>query len=174
MYCLVTIILQSVALLCDLAHQVKFSEDGRGLMFLEVMGTILDMVSESIMTLLVLMLANGWMTGFVKNDYDDYLDVWAPIMMVVMLVHVLSGGLTYVDQDAHHKYHDFHGWQGYFLVGSKLLIAGAHLWLYITTKRQVPKASLLFFERIYYVGLLYLLTDPFAIMTGFLLDEVNR
>ena len=96
-YCLVTIILQSVALLCDLAHQVKFSEDGRGWMFLEVMGTILDMVSESIMTLLVLMLANGWMTGFVKNDYDDYLDVWAPIMMVVMVVHVLSGGLTYVD-----------------------------------------------------------------------------
>jgi len=95
-------------------------------------------------------------------------------MLIVMMVHVLFGALTFVDQDAHHKYHDFHGWQGYFLIVCKLIIVGVHIFMYLTSKNKVKKNSLQFFEKVFKVGLIYLLTDPFAILSGFLLDEINR
>jgi hypothetical protein len=113
---------------------------------MNVFSTILDMVSESIMTLLILMLASGWMTSFVKTNEDDYMDLYAPLMMIIMMVHVIFGALTFVDQDAHHKYHDFHGWQGYFLVICKLIIVGVDVVIYIMSKKKVAKNSLQFFE----------------------------
>lgn len=66
-------------------------------MLFEVFSTVFDMISESIMTTLVLMLSNGWMTIFVKYDIDDGLDLYAPIMMIIMMIHVMFGALTYVD-----------------------------------------------------------------------------
>ena len=56
------------------------------------------------------MMANGWMSSFVKTNEDDYIDMYLPLMMIILFVHIIFGVLTMVDQDAHHKYHDFHGW----------------------------------------------------------------
>ena len=84
-----------------------YSKDGEGMVLFDVFGTIFDMLSECTMTLLLLMLANGWMTRYLKFDFDDSLEVYAPLFMLVVMVHVMFGALTYVDQDAYHKYHDF-------------------------------------------------------------------
>jgi hypothetical protein len=64
---------------------------------LNIFGTLFDMLSECTMTLLLLMMANGWMTRFNKYDIDDGLDIWAPLFMIVLLVHIIFGALIYID-----------------------------------------------------------------------------
>lgn len=145
-YCLVALSFQILGIMSDLCHQLKYSSNGRGYLVLDVFSTILDGVSSSIMTMLILMMANGWMTSFVKTNEDDYLDLYLPLMMIILFVHIVFGALTFVDQDAHHKYHDFHGWQGYFLVLCKFIIAGADVVIYLIYRKKVPKSSLAFFD----------------------------
>lgn len=93
------------------------------------------------MTLLVLMLANGWMTRFIKYDFEDGMEVYAPLFMLVVMVHVLFGALTFVDMDAYHKYHDFHGWQGYSLIFFKFIIIGVFIYFYMNTYKVLKKEA---------------------------------
>jgi hypothetical protein len=41
-YCLVAMALQCLGIICDLAHSLKYSQDGEGLVVFDVIGTILD------------------------------------------------------------------------------------------------------------------------------------
>lgn len=86
-----------VGIVCDLIHSVNYSYDGKGVLVCDVLGTILDMLSECIMTLLVLMLANGWYSRFNKYDLDDGLEIYAPLFMLIILVHIMFGALSYID-----------------------------------------------------------------------------
>jgi hypothetical protein len=83
--------------MCDLAHSIKYSYNGEGMIVFDVIGTILDMLSECTMTLLVLMLANGWMTTYMKYDIDDGLECYAPLFMLVIMVHVMCGAMSFID-----------------------------------------------------------------------------
>ena len=56
------IFFQLISLVFDLVHWVNYSMDGEGVVALEELGTVLELLSECGMTLIVLMLANGWMT----------------------------------------------------------------------------------------------------------------
>ena len=90
-------------------HWTTYYEDGKGLVHLDVAGTIFEMFSEIIMTMVVLMLSNGWMTHDMKQE-DETEDIYIPIAILVMVTHLLLGTLTFVDRDAYHKFHDFNGW----------------------------------------------------------------
>jgi len=107
-YCLAALGLQFLGIVFTLIHEFRYRANGRGYFALDVLSTILDQLSECVMTLLVMMLANGWMTRFQKYDGDN--DLYIALGFFSLFLHVLMGTLTYVDQDAHHKYHDFHGW----------------------------------------------------------------
>ena len=97
MFCLIALSFQILGILSDTSHHYVYSIDGRGYVVMDVFSTIFDMISESIMTLLILMMANGWMSSFVKTNEDDYLDMYLPIMMIIMFVHIVFGILTFVD-----------------------------------------------------------------------------
>lgn len=109
MYCMIAMIFQLASLITDLIHYAQYSNDGIGFVQLEVITTLFEMISESLMTMLILMLANGWMTYDLKNE-DESEDIYIPIAIVVFMLHIMIGMLTYVDQNAYHKYHDFNGW----------------------------------------------------------------
>jgi len=88
------------------------------------------MLSECIMTFLILMLGNGWMTRFMGLDLEDDCEIYLPLALLVVLIHIALGALTFLDADAYHKYHDFHGWQGYTLICFKLLIVAVYFYFY--------------------------------------------
>ena len=146
--------------MCDLAHSIKYRSDGQGMVVFDVIGTILDMLSECTMTLLLLMLANGWMTRYMKYDIDDGLEIYAPLFMLVIMVHVMCGALSFIENDAHHKYHDFHGWVGYALIFIKLIIAGIFAYFAAYTNERIKKASRPFFNQILALGALTCFQTP--------------
>ena len=63
-WCLTALILQFLAVASSLTFNVSYAKDGIGMLVFDIFSTILDMISECFMTLVILMLANGWMTKF--------------------------------------------------------------------------------------------------------------
>lgn len=139
-----------------------------------MLGTIADMVGECIMTLLVLMLANGWYTRFQHFDYDSGLEVYGPLFILILMVHIVFGAFSFIDQDAYHKYHDFHGWVGYCLICAKFILFAVFFWFYDYTHDKLNKESKKFYLQFLPIGALYLLSDPLVILTSFFLEEYNR
>ena len=132
------------------------------------------MLSECVMTLLVLMLANGWYSRFNRYDIDDGLEIYAPLFMLIVMIHIMFGALGYIDQDAHHKYHDYHGWVGYCLIVAKFIIVGAMFYFYSYSHDKIRKEAEKFYQNVVALGMVYLLSDPFVILSCFFLQEYNR
>ena len=110
-------------------------------MICDVFGTIFELFSECVMSLVVLMLANGWYTRFKSYDLDDGFETYAPLFLLVVMVHIIFGALSYIDQDAHHKYHDYSGWVGYCVVAVKLALVGVFYYFYQYSASKILKES---------------------------------
>lgn len=173
-WCLISLGIQFIAVCCSFLHHSMYERNGHGFIVCEIFSTILEMVAEVVMSLLVLMLANGWMTNYQNYDFDASLDCYGPLSAVVFMIHLIFGSLSYIDRDAHHKYHDFHGILGYCVIVMKLILVGAFYYFYSYAKKDVKKPSMDFYNKICKVGLIYLLSDPFVILSSFFLDEYNR
>lgn len=91
---------------------------------------VFDMISECVMTMLILMLTNGWMTKFSKIDMDDGLEIYLPVFFIVVMIHIALGAFTYLEPDAHHRYNDFEGILGYLLIALKFLLCGVQFYYY--------------------------------------------
>lgn len=61
------------------------------------------------MTILLFSLATGWTITYQEIDLDENMEIYIPIMALVVMVHVLVSALTFIDMDSSHKYHDFAG-----------------------------------------------------------------
>lgn len=77
------------------------------------------------MSMLLFWLASGWTLTYQDIDLDDNMEIYIPVMALVVMVHVLLAALTFIDIDSQTKYHDFAGLQGWFLLATKIL-----LWIY--------------------------------------------
>ena len=78
------------------------------------------------MSMLILMLANGWMTTFSKIDMDDGIEIYLPVFFIICMIHISLGAFTYLEPDAHHRYTDFEGILGYLLILLKLALCVVH------------------------------------------------
>ena len=66
------------AILLDLQYHVLYARKGEDHILLDIFSTVFGMVSECIMTTLLLFLANGWYTRFQKYDLE-IVEVEAPV-----------------------------------------------------------------------------------------------
>ena len=89
--------LQAIAICCDLVHNTNYSDNGKGMILFDVLGTIIDLISECIMTFVVLMLANGWYTRFKTYDFEDGFFTYSPLLLCIIFMHVIFGSLIYID-----------------------------------------------------------------------------
>jgi len=129
-FCIVAMCFQMAAILLDLQYHVLYARKGEDHILLDIFSTVFGMVSECIMTTLLLFLANGWYTRFQKYDLDEGMEIYAPLMMLIILVHVMFGIFSFLDRDAYHKYHDFHGWVGFGLIAIKFILIGIYFYFY--------------------------------------------
>lgn len=130
------------------------------------------MINECTMILLLLMIANGWMTKWTKYNMDDM--VWyMPIFGFVLFIHICFASLAFIDRDAYHKYHDFQGWAGFGLIMAKFILVAIYFYYYTNTKSKIASSSIPFYEQIIQVGLVYMLSDPILLLGTYLLSEWN-
>ena len=172
-YCMIALFLQMVANLFQAAYS-GFYLYGNDYIGLDVVSTILDMLSECIMTLLIMLLTNGWWTRFQKIDMDIGMELYVPIFLFVVFVHVLLGAISFIEADAHHKYMDFEGVLAYFLIATKMALCCIQMYYYAVNTDKINRRAKDFYNKITIIGLIYLLSDPMMICSSYLLHEYNR
>jgi hypothetical protein len=150
-----------------------FSRSGEEYLVLDIFVSIFAMVNECLMILVIMMISKGWMTIWIAYDLDDCFDTYAPVFLLVLMVHICFAAISFVDRDAYHKYHDFTGWAGFGLIVSKFVLSGVYFYFYGDTKPKIPKASHVFYEQIVQIGLMYMLSDPILLLGTYILSEWN-
>ena len=136
-YCLGAMVFQLISVAFELQSNILFSNSGEEYIALDIISSIFSMINECVMILMLLMIANGWMTKWTKYDFDDGIEIWAPLFLLVLMIHICFAALSYIDKDAYHKYHDFQGWAGFGLLISKFFLVGIFFYFYSYTKSQL-------------------------------------
>jgi hypothetical protein len=99
--------------------------DGTGFFVLSVFARLFKIISQATMMWLLITIAYGWTVTY-KNMQET--DIYILSAIFVVMIHLLIAGLTYIDDDEHHKYHDFGGVQGIILMFLRLIIFAAFVY----------------------------------------------
>ena len=125
---LVTAILfELLEIIFKLIHYSVYAYDGEGLVVMDVFSVIAQVTSQFLMVTLLLLISSGWTINF---DTLPDKDLYIPIGGLVLVIHLMIGGLTFVDNDDIDKYHNFAGVQGLILVMLRIGMFGLfQFWL---------------------------------------------
>ena len=88
-------------------------DHGQGSIVLEIFARIFKIWAQVAISWLLLTIAFGWTVTF---RYMEETDVYVVTAVFVAIVHLFITGLTFIDDDEYHKYHDFGGIQGFVLI----------------------------------------------------------
>ena len=149
---------QLASLVLELISNVIFSRNGDEQLILDVIASLLSMVNECTMILLLMMIANGWMTKWIKYDVDDSIEIYLPLFLLIILFHVAFAALAFIDRNAWHKYHDYYGWAGFGLIMLKFCMVAGYFYFYTYCKPTVSKSASEFYDQIILIGLAYILS----------------
>jgi hypothetical protein len=127
--------------LFEALHLWWYSYNGSGVLALDVISRIFNGCAEVFMSILILILSTGWTVTYEDIDWDEDIDIFGPLAALVIIVHVMLAALDYVDVDASHKYHDYAGLQGFFLIACKLLMIIYFVYKMTSMTQQVAKRA---------------------------------
>ena len=120
------------------------------------------------------MLAFGWTITSDMSDMED-LDITIPIGIFVVIMHALIGGLIFLDNEEHHKFHDYQGIQGWLLVIFRFILYAGFIFGIVSTKNNVndkKKKNFLGFLSI--SGSIYFLSMPMFVITCNMMAPYNQ
>lgn len=137
---------QVVASLFNFFHLRKYAENGKGHEILEIFSKVSQAMAEIVMSLFIIMMANGWTILFQDFEVDSHLELAVPAVALVVIIHILCAALTYVDIDASHKYHDMAGTEGWVLFFTKLLIFAYFCHISLKTAKKLDRKTQQYFK----------------------------
>jgi hypothetical protein len=143
-------------------------------MALDIIAVIVRNIAEVIMSSLFLMLANGWTLTYDHIDWDANVDMYIPLGTLVGLVYLLIGAFDFLDVDASHKYHDYAGLQGYFMIAAKLLLMVFYIYQMMQTRRQMDKKVQKYFDFLFSIGSAYFVSVPVSIVSSYMWPPYSR
>ena len=138
-------------------HLYFYSRDGSGYFILDLVSTMLQMNSQIILIGLLTLIAFGWSI----TDLDVTKDIKYIILGgAVLVAHAFSSLLTAIDDGAHHKYHDYSGFQGFMIVFLRLGTYVVFMYGVTKTIKILPKKGQTFLKALGVAGTLYILAFP--------------
>ena len=124
---------------------------------MEVFAVIFQIISQFTVVTLLLLIASGWTITF---DTVPDKDLYIPIGLVVLIVHLMMGGLVFVDRDDIDKHYDFSGVQGFVLVLLRIgIFVMFEVWV-IGTRSEAGKKARVFLSVLNFAGSLYMMSFP--------------
>lgn len=161
---LLHIILQTI-------HLYIYSDNGQGFFILDMLSTVCEMQSQLTISGILVMIAHGWTITDVDLIKDTKQIVIAGI---VILVHTLAAFLTAFDDDAHHKYHDYGGYQGLVIMTLRVGIYVVFIIGILNTIKTVPEKTKLFLKALGASGTLYMLAFPSLWVLSYIVPQNYR
>lgn len=84
------------------------------------------------------------------------------------------GCFDYLDLDHCHKYHDFAGWQGFVMIGTKLIVTGFFAYQCVETTKSCDKKLKKFYDNLFTTGSMYFFSVPAAIFCSYVQEPYER
>lgn len=145
--------------------------DGEGVPALDVLSIIFQVCSQVFIVSLLLLMAFGWTITYTTLPEKETI-----IMFTVMslIIHGLIAGLTALDKDMYHKYHDYSGVQGMILVVLRLCLFGVFIYGIRMTSQDIKKNQKDFLRGFTISGSSYVLAFPILYIVSFIFDTYMR
>ena len=123
-------------ILFEVIHLWIYSYNGKGIMLLELLYQSLELVSSIIVTVLLILIANGWTLKY--RSFPDA-DIYIPISMIIIAVNLVIVALGKLSDDSYNKYTDYEGVAAFFIIVFRIL---SWLWFIFLIKELEKNANL--------------------------------
>lgn len=105
-------------------------------------------------------MAFGWTITRNNVGLED-LDLVIPIGCFIIVMHVLIGGLIFIDTEEHHKFHDYSGIQGLILCIFRVLLYVGFIYGLRNTRKDIrDQKKIEYLRQMSISGTLYFLSLP--------------
>ena len=115
-------------------HLYIFNQDGQGIYILTVLSRFSYMISQILITWIILIIVYGWTISFKSINDRDHSII---LILFVLMVHVMIAGLTFFDKDDYHKFHDFSWMQGVITILLRFILYSAFIYGYLLNRNWV-------------------------------------
>merc|ERR1711959_51269 len=113
------IVLHVLATVFQWFHLYSYAYDGTGLKALDVLCEICGMLSQILLTSLMILLALGY--TLLSSDLGE-LDIVIPVVMMIAIIHCLLVGFSKIRDDAAFKFHENEGAFGVIICVFRFLL----------------------------------------------------
>ena len=155
----------------NIVHLTAYAYDGDGIMVFKVFAIMNQVMSQLLTVYILLLMAYGWTISYHGLQEKD---IYLIVGIFSLVVHVMIAGLTFVDDGEHHKYHDFSGFQGAFLVFLRLLLLAGFFYGISETRKEIPRHTQGFLSALSVTGTLYMLGFPFLYAVSYVCEPYVR
>ncbi|CAI2370389.1 unnamed protein product [Moneuplotes crassus] len=154
-------------------HLFFIYSDGSGFFVFSVFARLFKIISQATMMWLLITISFGWTVTY-KNMVET--DIYILTAIFVIMIHLLIGALTYVDDEEHHKYHDFGGVQGVILMILRLIIFGVFVYGIKDTSNSADRKQKSFLWSLTITATTYILSFPTLWIISMFMDRyvINR
>lgn len=138
-------------------HLYIYAYNGSGFYLLDLVSTILQMNAQIIIIGSFIMISFGWQitdTDITANTKLIVLGCFVCVFQTCMTF------LTVIDDGAHHKYHDYGGFQGFSLVVMRLMLWSIFVFGVLTHIGKIKKKAKPLLKALSVAGTIYMLAFP--------------
>lgn len=157
MACVFAVYMELLHIATQCVHLYIYSKNGSGFLLLSLVSTILQMNSQIIIVGMLIMISYGWLITDVDLTQNTKLIV---LGVIACLFQSLFTFLTAIDDGAHHKYHDYGGFQGFALISLRVILFFVFIFGVISHYSSVSKKAQSFLKAMAVAGTLYILAFP--------------
>lgn len=171
MCCVFAIYMELLHIITQSIHLYIYSQNGSGFFLLDLASTVLQMNSQIIIVGMLIMIAYGWL--ITDTDISQNTTLMG-LGVVVCLVQSCATFLTVIDDGAHHKYHDYGGWQGMILVVMRIILYVIFMVGVCRHLGKLKKKPNDFLKAMSVAGTLYMITFPILWFLSFVVAAQYR
>ena len=161
----------AISYFLNLVHLFSYSRNGEGIRPVELFAQIFEVAGECTVTMFLLLISWGWTINY--QELQD-LEVYIPLSVLVVVVHVIIIGLGKLTDDAHDKYHSYDGWVGIVMILIRLGMYGYFFWGTKETFTRARAKVKEFAQQLRVLGSVYFLAFPVIVIVSYIFDSYMR
>lgn len=142
---------------CQTVDIFIYAYNGSGFYLLDLSGTFFQMTAQVVIVGLFIMIAYGWKVTDVDIAENNTLVI---IGGVVCVMQSGASFLTFIDDGAHHKYHDYGGFQGLLLIAIRVFTWIVFVYGLLQNFGKVNKRAKPLLKALAVAGSLYMMAFP--------------
>ena len=161
---LISVSLECVSLLMEYIHIHTYSDDGKGLVFCSILHIVMQVLSQLVIAIMLIMFAWGWTINYYRIDIEMFL----PFTLLLLIANVVAASLTCVRYDVQDKYHAYEGVQGLVLGLIRIAMVVYFVCGALDTYAKAKIKAKHFLRIFFLFSLIYILAFPvFLIISNF-------